>query len=105
MTRTYSQTASFILKSLQGFINYFAVNCFGSYMITSTIFVNCSFNLEAALQTNGVIERDSKEVIIKQLDNAPKRKDDEKNTNDPNYRINTTNADLVEFKGEKVIIL
>ena len=35
-------------------------------------------NLEAALQTNGVIESDVKEVIKKQLDNAPKRKDDEK---------------------------
>ena len=36
------------------------------------------FNLEAALQSNGVIESDVKEVIKKQLDNAPKRKDDEK---------------------------
>ena len=36
------------------------------------------FNLEAALQTNGVIESDVKEVIKKQLDNAPKRKDAEK---------------------------
>ena len=36
------------------------------------------FNLEAALQTNGVIESNVKEVIKKQLDNAPKRKDDEK---------------------------
>ena len=36
------------------------------------------FNLEAALQTNGVIESDVKEVIKKQLDNAPKRKDDGK---------------------------
>ena len=36
------------------------------------------FNLEAALQTNGVIESDVKEVIKKQLDNAPKRKDDKK---------------------------
>ena len=35
-------------------------------------------NLEAALQTNGVIESDVKEAIKKQLDNAPKRKDDEK---------------------------
>ena len=35
-------------------------------------------NLEAALQTNGVIESDVKEVIKKQLDNAPKRNDDEK---------------------------
>ena len=36
------------------------------------------FNLEAALQTNGVIKSDVKEVIKKQLDKAPKRKDDEK---------------------------
>ena len=36
------------------------------------------FNLEAALQTNGVIESDVKEVIKKQLNNARKRKDDEK---------------------------
>ena len=36
------------------------------------------FNLEAALQTNGVIEGNVKEVIKKQLDNAPKRKDDGK---------------------------
>ena len=36
------------------------------------------FNLEAALQTNGVTEGDVKEVIKKQLDNAPKQKDDEK---------------------------
>ena len=36
------------------------------------------FNLETALQTNGVIESDVKEVIKKQLDNAPKRKDDKK---------------------------
>ena len=36
------------------------------------------FNLEAAIQTNGVIESDVKEVIRKQLDNVPKRKDDEK---------------------------
>ena len=36
------------------------------------------FNLEATLQTNGVIESDVKELIKKQLDNAPKRKDDEK---------------------------
>ena len=36
------------------------------------------FNLEAALHTNGVIENDVKEVIKKQLDNAPKNKDDEK---------------------------
>ena len=36
------------------------------------------FSLEAALQTNGVIKGDVKEVIKKKLDNAPKRKDDEK---------------------------
>ena len=36
------------------------------------------FNLEAALQTNGVIEHDVKEVIKKQLENAPKLKDNEK---------------------------
>ena len=36
------------------------------------------FNLEAALQTNGVNESDVKEVIKKQLDNALKRKDDGK---------------------------
>ena len=36
------------------------------------------FSLEAALQNNGVIEGDVEEVIKKQLDNAPKRKDDEK---------------------------
>ena len=36
------------------------------------------FSLEAALQTNGVIENDVKEVIKKQLDNATKRKDDGK---------------------------
>ena len=35
-------------------------------------------NLEAALQTNGVIEDDVKEVIKKQLVNAPKWKDVEK---------------------------
>ena len=36
------------------------------------------FSLEAALQTNAVIESDVKEVIKKQHYNAPKRKDDEK---------------------------
>ena len=42
------------------------------------------FNLEAALETNGVTESDGltesdvKEVIKKQFENAPKRKDDEK---------------------------
>ena len=73
--------------------------------MTSTIVWTVQFNLEAALQTNGVIESDVKEVIKKQLDNAPKRKDNEKkNTIDTNHRINTANADLVEFKWEKVII-
>ena len=37
-----------------------------------------SLNLEAALQTNGVIESDLKEVINKQHDNASKCKDDGK---------------------------
>ena len=46
--------------------------------MTSTIVWTVQFNLEAALQTNGVIESDVKEVIKKQLDNAPKRKDNEK---------------------------
>ena len=36
------------------------------------------FNLETALQTNGLIESDVKEVIKKPLDNAPKTKDDGK---------------------------
>ena len=36
------------------------------------------FNLEAALQTNCVIESDVKENIKKQPDNAPKRKDNGK---------------------------
>ena len=36
------------------------------------------FNLESALQTNGVIEGGVKEVIKEQLENAPKVKDDEK---------------------------
>ena len=36
------------------------------------------FNLEAALQTNVVIKGNVKEVIKKQIDNAPKHKDDEK---------------------------
>ena len=36
------------------------------------------FSLGAALQTNGEIESDVKEVIKKQLDNAPERKDNEK---------------------------
>ena len=36
------------------------------------------FNLEAALQINGVNESNVKEVIKKQFENTPKRKDDEK---------------------------
>ena len=36
------------------------------------------FNLEVALQNNGVTKSDVKEVIKKQFENAPKRKDDEK---------------------------
>ena len=36
------------------------------------------FNLEAALQTNGVTENDVKEDIKKQFENAPKRKVNEK---------------------------
>ena len=34
--------------------------------------------MEATRQTNGAIESHVKEVIKKQLENAPKRKDDEK---------------------------
>ena len=51
------------------------------------------FNLEAALQTNGVTESDVKEVIKKQLENPLKREGGEKNANDANDRINTTNVD------------
>ena len=36
------------------------------------------FNLETALQCNGVTKSDVKEVIEKQFENAPKSKDDEK---------------------------
>ena len=36
------------------------------------------FSFENALQTNGVIESDVEEVIKKQLDKAPKCKDDKK---------------------------
>ena len=46
------------------------------------------FNLEAALQTDSVTESDIKEVVKKQLKDAPKRKGDEKNENDQE----TTNA-------------
>ena len=51
------------------------------------------FNLEAPLQTNDVTESDVKEVIKKQLENSPKRKGSEKNSNDVNDKINTTNVD------------
>ena len=51
------------------------------------------FNLEAPLQTNDVTESDAKEVIKKQLENSPKRKGSEKNSNDVNDKINTTNVD------------
>ena len=36
------------------------------------------FSLEAALKTNSVTESDVKELIKKQFEDAPKRKDDEK---------------------------
>ena len=36
------------------------------------------FNLEAALQTNGVIESDVKEVIKRQLEDTARCNDDEK---------------------------
>ena len=39
--------------------------------------MNCSIQFRGYV-TNGVIESDVKELIKKQLDNAPKRKDDEK---------------------------
>ena len=39
-----------------------------------------------------------KEVIKKQVHNAPKRKDDGKNANNANYRTNTTNVDLTFFR-------
>ena len=68
----------------------------------------------------GITESDVKEIIKKQLENAPNGKDDEKIQNDANNRINTTDVDLafscinlslklslklVESKWEKVIIL
>ena len=50
------------------------------------------------LQTNGVTKSDVKKEVTKQeFDNPPKRKGDEKNTNDTNDRINTTNVDLTFF--------
>ena len=51
------------------------------------------FNLEAALQTNGVPESDVKEVTKKLLENVPIRIDGAKYPNDANERINTTNVD------------
>ena len=51
------------------------------------------FNLEPALQTNGVTKIGVKEVIKELLKNALKRKGGEKNANDANDMINTTNDD------------
>ena len=51
------------------------------------------FNLEAALQTNGVTESYVKEVIKKQLENVRKQKGDERYANDANDRINMINVD------------
>ena len=51
-------------------------------------------NLEATLQTNDVTESDVKEVIKKQFENAPKRKDDEQTRMSQVIGINTTNIDL-----------
>ena len=45
------------------------------------------------MQTNAVTESDVKEGIKKLLENVPKRKGNEKNANDANGRINTTNVD------------
>ena len=44
-------------------------------------------------QTNGVTESDVKEVIKKLLENAGRRIAGEKNANDANDRVNTTNVD------------
>ena len=41
----------------------------------------------------GLTKSDMKEVIKKPLENAPKRIGDDKNANDANYKINTTNVD------------
>ena len=50
------------------------------------------FNLEDELKTNDV--NDVKEVMKKQLENVPKRKEaGKKNANDVNDRTNTTNVD------------
>ena len=51
------------------------------------------FNIEAALQTNGVTKSDVKEVIKKLLENAHQWKGGEKKAKDTNDRINTTNVD------------
>ena len=51
------------------------------------------FNLEHALQTNGVTKSDATEVTKKLLKNASKRKGGEKNTNDGNNVININNVD------------
>ena len=62
------------------------------------------FNLEAALRTNGVMKaiwKNSSKSNLTMLLNVKMMKKHK----DVNYRINTTNADLVEFKWEKVIIL
>ena len=45
------------------------------------------------LQTNGVTKSNVKEVIKKQLKNAPKQKGGEKKCNYAYDRINTTNVD------------
>ena len=74
------------------------------------------FNLEAALETNGVTKSDVKEVIIKQFENAPKRKDDEKSTitqmiglirpSFSSIKLSLKlSLKLLEFKWEKVIII
>ena len=73
------------------------------------------FNLEAALETNGVTKSDVKEVIIKQFESAPKRKDDEKSTitqmiglirpSFSSIKLSLKlSLKLLEFKWEKVII-
>ena len=74
------------------------------------------FNLEAALETNGVTKSDVKEVIIKQFENAPKRKDDEKSTitqmiglirpSFSSIKLSLKlSLKLLEFKWGKVIII
>ena len=74
------------------------------------------FNLEAALETNGVTKSDVKEVIIKQFESAPKRKDDEKSTitqmiglirpSFSSIKLSLKlSLKLLEFKWGKVIII